>query len=149
MLKKVDASSLFAGMFGVLVGSFVYYTALQLNHSEAYGYYFFPQVVSAIMFISGLFLLFKAFVHGDKVADSEASASTWADYLRVVGLIVLAIIYLLVLDTIGFLFATIPFLCLALLLFGVKKILPLALVSVITPSLLYFVFNNLLNVYLP
>lgn len=69
--------------------------------------------------------------------------------LRVVGVLVLLLVYSVLLEPLGFILATMLFLFATLLLAEVRKPLPLALIPVGVSAVLFYLFYELLRVSLP
>lgn len=69
--------------------------------------------------------------------------------LRVVGVLVLLLVYSVLLEPLGFILATVLFLFGTLLLAEVRKPLPLALIPVGVSAALFYLFYELLRVSLP
>lgn len=94
-------------------------------------------IVGTIILITGLF---KG--KGEKFGDRK-------DVLRVLGVIAAAVLYLFVLPYVGFVPATIVLLAIALACYTNRNIRMIALVSLVSPIVIYLIFRYLLNVRLP
>ncbi len=68
---------------------------------------------------------------------------------RVTLLIILGLVYVYILDFLGFIITTILFLFTLLLIAGNRKPIQLISITVVTTVGVYLIFEKLLNVYLP
>ena len=83
------------------------------------------------------------------LSPEEERAIVRKGYVRAVCLVALATAYVLVIKTLGYLVCTAILIAGALVIFGVKSPWKIILTSLITTSVLYLVFVNLLKVSLP
>jgi len=138
--------------------------SIKINFAESHT--FFPTIVTCVLF---LLLLVIVLVHGipfiRKLRQGGGKISIWAenfDKLRFWGTMLFTIFYFLSMDYVGalfpnmgfgFLIMSMPFmLALSLLYvhnFNRKKIVVIALNSIIAPSIAWYVLGNLFNISLP
>lgn len=100
-----------------------------------------PRIVAVIIFAAAAVPLLRP-QEGERLPRGMGAA-------RVGGTAVLLVAYAYSLDAIGFVFATIAFLVLELLLIGVRHWLPLVAMPLVTSIGLFLVFRNALDVPLP
>lgn len=113
------------------------------------GPFLFPMIIGYIIIVSALVNLYRS-LRSPAQADADVpAAERRADALRVLGLLVAATAYVLLLKPLGFIPMTIALILVSLLLFGARNKLVIALVSVGAPVILWFLFKVLIKVQLP
>ncbi len=100
-----------------------------------------------IVFFSGI-LIVKEVIRISK-GTANALKITKNDLIRVVSIIVSSIIYIELLPVVGYLAATIGFTALALWIFGFRKKLPFAVITIVFPLAILVIFKEFLNIPLP
>ncbi|NMA01656.1 MAG: tripartite tricarboxylate transporter TctB family protein [Clostridia bacterium] len=109
---------------------------------------FFPRIMAIIMIILAVFLLITTF-YDKTLKDTKISDILNKKMkLPIAGTFVL-IVYLLVMEFLGFIIATIALNLVLLLIFRVKKLQYLVLVPLLTTIIIYYAFSNFLMVPLP
>jgi putative tricarboxylic transport membrane protein len=101
----------------------------------------FPRIIAGALGVLALMLLVRP-ERGEPLPRGR-------DVLRVAGIVGLLLFYVVVLELLGFVLATIIFLASALLLAGARRPLALTLVPTGVSVVLYYVFYELLRVSLP
>ena len=105
-----------------------------------------PRGVAALLFAAGLILLGKALTGRSLTLPGRLAG---ADRARVLWVAALTSVYVIVIERLGFMTATAPYLfgfCLAL---GERRWMRLILFSAVVPVATYLVFDRALNVPLP
>ena len=113
---------------------------------SAYGPHFFPQVLSLLLLISSVLLIVQA-LKGRALKNLEKINKS--GFIQVFITIVLAIAYLVGMQYIGFLPATILFLYLVMFSLGQKKLWVRITSSVLVSSAVYGIFRFFLKIPLP
>lgn len=118
------------------------------------GPYTFPMIIGWIIICSALITLYqrarKIMRDGVSETTEEVSAQERkADTLRVLGLLIVATIYAIILKIFGFIPTTIVLLFVSLLLFGAKSKFVIFFVSIGAPIILWILFKVLIKVQLP
>lgn len=134
------------GIILALISSFFIFESLNLHNNKGWALSpaLFPLIVSSLTLVFSLVLIFQA--RKDKAEKEGKSMGN----MKLVFLIVfISIIYLLVLPWIHFLSASIIYLFSFLWILGERKYKTLALISIVTPVFLQYVFGTLLGVFLP
>ena len=108
----------------------------------------FPQIISGIMFVLGAMLSINSFIAIRKGAKSEKKLSK-PELIRMLLLIIAFAAYLFVMKYLGYIITTPPFLFLFLYLYGDRKWVRMAIVSVCTTVVTFFLFNNVFMILLP
>lgn len=90
----------------------------------------------------------------DEVSISEAQEETINEksYIDLILTIVLLIVYLILIPILGFLIATSAYLIIQMLIFSewtIRNVLLYGVISIVTSSIVYFVFRNVFYVMLP
>lgn len=120
----------------------------------------FPQIVSVLMMAVSLILIAESLIKGLKKApaqadDAQAQSSAaegekvWKPYVGVAVVILASILYCVFISKITYLPASILLMAVVCWCFEIRKPLPLILLSVLVPGLLFVVFRYLLVVPLP
>ena len=107
---------------------------------------FFPTMVSIIMVLLSVVMLIKAFT---KPEICEISPAQQKAYLRGLLAIVVSLVYVLIFKPVGYILSSIVCLFAMMLVFGNRKWVPMAIISVALPILLYMVFYYVLKTNLP
>ena len=103
---------------------------------------FFPRILLACWVIVALCLLVRSVTAPAMQAEPQNG-------LRLLGSVVLVALYALGVGTIGFLFATIPFVAVTIGFLGFRQPVVTLLVSVLFPLLTWYAFVHLMNIPLP
>lgn len=108
-----------------------------------------PKLVSILIFICSIFLLVSSIL---KVKSQKNEAINFAKYKKSFALIGMFLVYLLILNGIGFIISTSIFLFFSFVLFtnnNIKTYLFYIALSILFTVIVYYVFNNFLNLFLP
>lgn len=108
---------------------------------------FFPTVVSIVAVICSILMLIKAIVKPEYAEPLTAEQKK--GYLRGVLTILDCLIYVLIFKPVGYIISTIAALFALMVIFGNRKWVPMAIISVVLPILLYLAFHYLLQTNLP
>ena len=115
--------------------------------TTGYGPTFFPRLVLILLALLSSILLIKgirSYKHDEEKIHFDKDSM-----LKTAVFIILLLIYLVLFFVIGFIFSSIIFLFIAQLIFGIRNITKLVVVSVFVPIILYFIFTNLFQIPLP
>ncbi|MEQ8323025.1 MAG: tripartite tricarboxylate transporter TctB family protein [Rhodospirillales bacterium] len=103
---------------------------------------FFPQILLSIWAVICVVLIVRALL----IEDTKQPAPLWG---RLLSAFILTGVYVLLVGQIGFLLASIPFAGAFMLLFGYRKPIVIAAVTVIFPIATWWIFTEILKIYLP
>lgn len=101
----------------------------------------FPRIVAGLIGILALVLLARP--------RAWESFPTGSGAMRVIGTVVLVFLYYLAIQPLGFVITTSIFLILHLLLIGVRKPMPIIVVTVVGGFGIFYLFRSVLDVPLP
>ena len=117
------------------------------------GPYTFPMIIAWIIIVSALINLYQSLrrIRREGIPENGdiSPQERWADSLRIAGLLAASVLYVAVLNIVGFILSTIILVFVSLLLFGVKSKAALVSVSTVVPVLLWLLFKVLIKVQLP
>ncbi|KGX88100.1 hypothetical protein N781_11485 [Pontibacillus halophilus JSM 076056 = DSM 19796] len=108
---------------------------------------FIPKVLGYILIALSILLYFDRSSESDK--EKAKRQVSKEDVLALVGVGALIILYIVLFEWLGFLLTTALFVFSCSWALGYRRILSLVLVSVLFPSVLYYLFNYLLQIRLP
>ena len=113
----------------------------------------FPRIIAGCMFVLAAILTGRSVVERLRTTPEKAPSSGLQGYIkrwwRIVALAVVGFAYTQVLDSLGYVVATAPFLAAMVLLFQEKRWYVVAAVSILGTSLFYWVFRMVFKVPLP
>lgn len=127
--------------------------AFRMNQVLRPGYYLI--LIASLLLISGIFYLVSLIRSADKVTDkaAEKAATDTSDESRFMGrltwLVVALVAYGLLIGFLGYVLATPIFFIAASLIFGVRKLVPLLVLSLGFSTVLVVLFIYLLRVRMP
>lgn len=159
----------------IIFSLFFLYHALQLPPSRSpasLGPAFWPTAVLIVMLIMGVLLLIRTLVEmrQSKSAAHAVAEENPAAELEELGvnvpeeeevkpskefrhrqwvMVALLMVYFLIMNHVGFLVSTILFLAASTWLLGLRRIIPLALTSVLSSFVIIYLFSTILSVPLP
>ena len=127
---------------------------LQPNSASYINSRFFPYVIAGILFVCSLFELVASIrrLPRDTAVGNAKAGIDKAGILRIAATLLLLVVYIALLNTLGFLIMTIAYLFGQILLLTPslqRHILFTAGLSVIASSLIYWVFSHVLTLMLP
>ena len=143
-MKRINANT-FVGIGFAAFGAFLFYQAGQLRNQDEFGPSTFPKLIAIVMIACGLLLAVQSVLFKN-VPKFEWNRNS---FFRVLILAALLVVYLILMPRVGFIICTIVLIAAALWLFEMRDIKLLAILSVVCPVVLYFLFAKLLNVPLP
>lgn len=163
--KKLMIGNLAAAIGFFALGAFWYAKSYAikvtaLNSSVSGSPRTFPQIVSVLMMAVALILITESLIRGLKKAPAQTEDAqghnspaegekVWKPYVGVAVVILASILYCMFISKITYLPASILLMALVCWCFEIRKPLPLILLSVLVPGLLFVVFRYLLIVPLP
>lgn len=104
---------------------------------------FLPLILGFLLLFLSILLFFS------KDSKSMSLLVKKNDLIQLLGTVILIIIYISFLENIGFIIATASFMFLCSLFMGYKNHIVNAIVSLVFPSSIYFIFKYLLMISLP
>lgn len=143
-MKKINSDTIVAICFMALAG-FWYYLIKALPNPQPRGRGFYPTILVIGIFFLATILLIRSLRGGTKVKIELEKQ----DAIRVLIALVSLVAYLLLLPVLGYIISTGLLLAILITLFGAKKKLQVAIISIATPGIIYFVFKTIFNVRLP
>jgi len=114
----------------------------------------YPRFISICFFALSVGLIVSG-VKARKGSDQEREKHPWVEIFfsparkRIWGIFLSALGYVAIIDTVGYLVATPPFLALSMLFFGEKKVWRILVTSILTTALLFWLFRVIFRVPLP
>lgn len=107
---------------------------------------FFPYVIVSLVALLSVSLLIKG-LRGLQNTEGAAAVSVGS---RLTALTLFSfVIFLLLLEPLGFLTAAIPFFAILMLLFGSRSVLSIVVWSIVIPVTLYLIFTEAFQILLP
>lgn len=156
-------SDVYAGGF-LLVLSIVMFIStfsIQALTDSRVGADFMPKIIAVLIAILSIFIIVNGFRRKDEIVRDEQEVSSLENeveskndksYLLVIISVALMFIYLFLIPILGFLISTTAFLLIQMLLFSewkAKNIILYLIISIITSTLIYYLFRNVFYVMLP
>lgn len=146
-MKKANIGT---GVVGILIGAYAIYTASGFPANQSAvdpGAAYFPTLMGGFVVVLCLLLIVRS-VMGKGVDISEAFSITPG--IKRAGLgVVLFVVYCFLLKPVGFVLDSILLCVLGMLLLQNRKVIQIAIVSIVTPVVIYVVFANFLGAKLP
>lgn len=146
-MKKADIIS---GLIGIAIGAYVLLSAMNFPKDliMKIGPGFYPSFLAGGIIICSLVLIIKAFI-GQSIGEYDPITLKNSGIRRVSISIAVIIIYCALLDLLGFIIATIPFIIIFMRMFGKHRIWEYAAVSIGITAGTYLVFEKVLLLTLP
>ncbi|MFD1065653.1 tripartite tricarboxylate transporter TctB family protein [Oceanobacillus locisalsi] len=121
---------------------------------------FMPKIVSILIAIMSIFVIISGFISKGKsetdeetpVMKDEEETDNKKGYFYLILTVILLFVYLFLIPILGFLITTAAYLIIQMLLFSkwtTRNLLLYGVISIITSSIIYFVFRNVFYVMLP
>jgi putative tricarboxylic transport membrane protein len=112
---------------------------------------FFPLVVTAMLLVLSVALLVRALVseRAAPAPDEDAAALAVGERGLAAGALAVLLAYVVLLPTLGFVLATIPFFAVLMALFGERRPIPVVAGAVAMTAILYGLFRHGLGIFLP
>ncbi|AKL94603.1 tripartite tricarboxylate transporter TctB family [Clostridium aceticum] len=151
-MKFKKYSELIFGIFILAFGMFYFILTTQLPRKAAIDATFIPYILVVFMGVLGILQLIAG-IKASKNFSEKSYVPENLDYLTVIKIIALIVIYIALLEPIGFLICTAVF-----LVFGFSLLAPAGekknyvqymVIAVIASAVIYFSFRNGLNLMLP
>ena len=151
VMKKISMNLIVTSMF-FLFGLGMLVVSLKLPFSTSVtnfaGPGTFPVILTVIIVvISGILLVTEIIKLSKGTADTLKINKR--DVIRILSIIISTVVYIEILPVVGFLAATIGFTALSLWIFGFRKIVPFAIISIVFPCFIIIVFKVFLQITLP
>lgn len=109
----------------------------------------FPFGVSILMTILAGIQCIRSFLEAGKAENSHTGSMEKKDVIRVLIMIAASLIYVFVVDLVGYIIATVVFLAVVLWLFGLRHKILLPVLAIVFPVVLFFLFKYVFYVQLP
>ena len=133
-------------LLGLSISIYLYaeeYVGIGVNR---YGPNFFPQALSAMLALSSIALIVQA-LRGKALKDLETIDKQ--GFIRATITLVIALIYLFIMQYIGFYISTVMFLFVTMKYLGQKNNFYTLLISICVGSIIYGIFSTFLKIPLP
>lgn len=142
----VKKSDLISGLLTVILGLIFYTSTLKIKPAKlGLSPADFPRLITIAMMICGVALILKSFL-------SKGSSKKEIDFgfiKKFIALIVMFVVYVWLLNKVGFLYLTPFFVFGTAYIFGMKKIYVNILLSIGTTIVVYYIFSRVFLVPLP
>ncbi len=146
-------SDIIQGILIVVFSSGTWYWSRQLPQSRTSvpGPGFFPELVSILGFVLGLYILLRAIrLRAVQAEGAAEEADDWGAYVRIgIPVVLLSILFVIAFKPLGFLVSSFVFIAAVLLLLGERRPLLILLMSAGLSGGVFYLFNNLLRLGLP
>lgn len=108
----------------------------------------FPVMLTIVIVVFSGILIVKELI---KISNGTADTLKIKkrDLIRILKLLIISVIYIEILQVVGYLVATIGFTALSLWIFEFRKKVPFAVISIIFPIIIFIIFKEFLNIPLP
>lgn len=150
-LPKTDIAPSLLVLFGSAAG-LAFTNNIDTSESGAgitFGPYFYPSLILWILLMLSTALLAKSVSHSKKNMNSESSEKKEIANSKIILLFLTLLIYSILFFNFGFLYSSILALFSLQIIFGRKKNLTTITISIVTPTVLYFLFTYLFDIALP
>lgn len=147
-LKTADIIS---AIIGLLLSTYVWIASASFPQDVVMkiGPDFFPRIIAVAMAIASLFLLVQALTNKTPVEAVQTLNLKDAGILRALAFLILAVVYVSVMDFLGFIISTIICLLVAMYILKLRNLKNMVLVSLGTAMGVYFAFASILGIQLP
>ena len=147
-LKTADIIS---AIIGLLLSAYVWIASASFPQDVVMkiGPDFFPRIIAVAMAIASLFLLVQTLTNKTPEEAVQTLNLKDAGILRALAFLILAVVYVSVMDFLGFIIATIICLLVAMYILKLRNLKNMVLVSLGTAMGVYFAFASILGVPLP
>ena len=110
---------------------------------------FFPRLAATLIAGLGLLLIVVTAVFGGKRRASNSGQIRWRVFLYVMGTIAIMILYVSLIEWVGFILATVVTMAGMMVLYGSRRWILIALTSIFLPLLIYFLALKVMFVLFP
>lgn len=147
-LKTADIIS---AIIGLLLSAYVWIASASFPQDVVMkiGPDFFPRIIAVAMAIASLFLLVQAVTNKTPEEAVQTLNLKDAGILRALAFLILAVVYVSVMDFLGFIISTIICLLVAMYILKLRNLKNMVLVSLGTAMGVYFAFASILGIQLP
>ncbi|MDX8047264.1 tripartite tricarboxylate transporter TctB family protein [Gracilibacillus sp. S3-1-1] len=135
----------YLAVFLLILSGFIFYRTMEMPSASA----FFPELLSILLAVLSVLLLISSIRKRGTEADNEQAAKEEKLVLPVVLIIASLILYGILLQYFGFIIATLVVVNFVIFATGYKKYIKGFLIACTTTSVIFVVFQLLLNVRLP
>ena len=147
-LKTADIIS---AIIGLLLSAYVWIASASFPQDVVMkiGPDFFPRIIAVAMTIASLFLLVQTLTNKTPEEAVQTLNLKDAGILRALAFLILAVVYVSVMDFLGFIIATIICLLVGMYILKLRNLKNMVLVSLGTAMGVYFAFASILGIQLP
>ena len=147
-LKTADIIS---AIIGLLLSAYVWIASASFPQDVVMkiGPDFFPRIIAVAMAIASLFLLVQTLTNKTPEEAVQTLNLKDAGILRALAFLILAVVYVSVMDFLGFIISTIICLLVAMYILKLRNLKNMVLVSLGTAMGVYFAFASILGIQLP
>lgn len=146
--EKMKKNEVGEGFLILLLSGFFIRESLKVHKGDwALSPALFPLIVACAGFFLSLALIYGGFRKGQ--VQREEKIGQEANWKEILFILTLSLLYLVLLNYIGFVILSIVYLGLFMIVLGERRWWILASISIISPLFIYYVFSNLLDVFLP
>ena len=147
-LKTADIIS---AIIGLLLSAYVWIASASFPQDVVMkiGPDFFPRIIAVAMTIASLFLLVQTLTNKTPEEAVQTLNLKDAGILRALAFLILAVVYVSVMDFLGFIIATIICLLVGMYILKFRNLKNMVLVSLGTAMGVYFAFASILGIQLP
>lgn len=144
-------ADIIAAIIGLLLSAYVWLASATFPQDIVMkiGPDFFPRIIAVAMAIASLSLLVQSLTNKTVVETAQPLNLKDAGILRALAFLVLSIVYVSIMDFLGFIIATILCLLIAMYILKLRNIKNMLLVSLGTALGVYFAFASILGIQLP
>lgn len=118
----------------------------EYSNIQAQDYGFSPNFFPQILLSAWAFICVTLIMRALLIEDTKQPTPLWG---RLMTAVIMTGVYVMLVGQIGFLLASIPFAGAFMLLFGYRKPMVIGAVTIIFPVATWWVFTELLKIYLP
>ena len=150
-LPKTDIAPSLLVLFGSVAG-LTFTNNIDTSESGAgitFGPYFYPSLILWILLLLSTILLAKSVLHRKKSINSGSSEKKEIAGSKVILLFITLLIYSVLFFNFGFLYSSMLALFALQIIFGRRKNIATIIISIVTPTVLYFLFTYLFDISLP
>lgn len=145
---KINKIDLFTGIGLCLISVWIFFHAMKYTGMgvNSYGPNFFPQAIASFLFIAANCLVYQA-IKG-RISGTIESINK-AGFIKASLTLILAVLYIVSMNFVGFFIATIVFLYTVIFFLGQRRQVILITTSICAASVIYCIFFLFLKIPLP
>lgn len=109
----------------------------------------FPYLIGGIILVISIFMIIQGWIKEAKTQTKDSSQIEFNKIIDVGTLLIYCLIYIVLLEPLGFFIVTPVCLVFCLWFFGLRKWLELSMIPILTTAFIYLCFEILMGVHLP